>query len=144
MSTKLAADGAQSKTLETPGRIESGKIVGTPFLRMDGQAVFKFAVSSLAKIAEQTLHEAKLTTSDLDWVIPHQANIRILQSLAKKLCIDESKVVSTVARFANTSAASIPMALDVAVDEGYVKPDQRLLFLGIGGGFTWGSVLLRF
>jgi 3-oxoacyl-[acyl-carrier-protein] synthase-3 len=144
LTTALAADGTQSKTLETPGRIESGKVVGSPFLRMDGQSVFKFAVSSLAKIAEQTLQKSQLNTTDIDWVVPHQANIRIMQSLAKKLCLDESKMVSTVAQFANTSAASIPMALDMAVTNQQIQPNQLLLFLGIGGGFTWGSALLRF
>ena len=120
-----------------------GEVVGDPFLRMDGQAVFKQAVTVLDRSARSVVEQAGLTLADVDWFIPHQANIRILNFLARKLEIDSAKVVVTVDQHANTSAASVPLALDVARRDGRVRPGQVLLLQGVGGGFTWGSVLVK-
>jgi 3-oxoacyl-[acyl-carrier-protein] synthase-3 len=114
-----------------------------PFVRMDGHAVFKFAVKVLAEVAHEALTAARRTTADIDWLIPHQANIRIMDATAKKLGVPLSRVISTVDKHANTSAASIPLALDVAVRDGRIRPGQHVMLLGVGGGFTWGSVFLR-
>jgi 3-oxoacyl-[acyl-carrier-protein] synthase-3 len=127
----------------TAGRVTNGKVEGDPFLRMDGQAVFKLAVNVLGASAEETLAQARLDPAQLDWLIPHQANVRILRATAKRLAVPEEKLVITVDRHANTSAASVPLALDDAVRAGRIARAQHVLLQGVGGGFTWGSVLVR-
>lgn len=144
LASVLHADGAEHDILAVPGNVCGGRVVGEPFVRMDGPAVFKFAVRVLAEVALEALDQAGLRTADLDWLIPHQANIRIIQSTAKKLGLPMEKVVVTVDRHGNTSAASIPLALDTAVREGRIRRGQTLMLEGVGGGFTWGAVLLRF
>jgi 3-oxoacyl-[acyl-carrier-protein] synthase-3 len=143
LASALHADGSYSDILSVPGNVCGGKIVGSPFLQMDGQAVFKFAVKVLADVAKETLDQAGMKPGDIDWLIPHQANIRIIQATAKKLGVPMEKVVTTVERHGNTSAASIPLALDAAVREGKIKPGDTLMLEGVGGGFTWGAVLLK-
>ena len=118
-------------------------MVGRPFVQMDGQSVFKFAVKVLGEVVDETLAANQLTVSDIDWLIPHQANIRIIQATARRLGLSMEKVVVTVERHANTSAASIPLALDEAVRDGRIRSGQHILLEGVGGGFTWGSVLIR-
>ena len=142
-ATVLHADGSYAGILSTPGRIGDGKVTGDPFLRMDGQAVFKLAVRVLDEVARETLALCDMQPGDLDWLIPHQANVRILDSTAKKLGIAAEKVIVTVDRHANTSAASVPLALDVAVRDGRIKPGHNVLLEGVGGGFTWGAALVR-
>jgi 3-oxoacyl-[acyl-carrier-protein] synthase III len=142
MATDVHADGKHVGILCVPGHVAGGAIWGDPVLKMDGQAVFKLAVGVLEDAAHAVLDKAGLTTQDVDWLIPHQANIRIMQSLAKRLKVPLEKVVVTVDQHGNTSAASIPLALDAAVRSGKVQPGQRLLLEGVGGGFTWGAVLL--
>jgi 3-oxoacyl-[acyl-carrier-protein] synthase-3 len=144
LASVLHADGSYSDILSVPGQVANGQVMGTPFLQMDGKAVFKFAVRVLAEAAHEVLDAAGLTTGQIDWLIPHQANIRILQATAKKLEISEDKVVVSVDRHGNTSAASVPLALDQAVRAGKVGRGDTLLLEGVGGGFTWGAVLLRF
>ena len=143
LSTKLHADGSQRCLLSATGQISNGKIQGDPFIKMDGQAVFKFAVKSLSEVAEEVLAENNMKGTDIDWMIPHQANIRIIEATAKKLGLGMDKVVLTVATHGNTSAASIPLALDTAVRDGRIKPGQHLLMEAVGGGFTWGAALIR-
>jgi len=123
--------------------VNQGKILGDPVLKMNGQAVFKLAVGVLDETANAALKKANLTAADIDWLIPHQANIRIIQSAAKKLKLPMEKVILTVADHGNTSAASIPLALDVAMRSGKILPGQHLLLEGVGGGFTWGAVVVR-
>ena len=142
LASQLHADGSHVGILCVPGNVYGGEVMGDPLLKMDGQAVFKLAVGVLEKAARATLDKAGLTEADIDWLIPHQANIRIMQSTARKLKLPMDKVVVTVAEHGNTSAASIPLALDHAVRAGQVKPGQTLLLEGVGGGFTWGAVLL--
>lgn len=144
LASALHADGSYSDILSVPGQVGYGKVIGSPFLQMDGKAVFKFAVKVLSETAFEVLDAAGMSTADIDWLIPHQANIRILQATAKKLEISEDKVVVSVDRHGNTSAASVPLALDRAVRGGKIKPGDTLLLEGVGGGFTWGAVLLRF
>ena len=139
----LHADGSQAGILSTPGQLCGGQVVGDPFLRMDGQAVFKFAVRVLDEVARETLALCNMQPADVDWLIPHQANVRILEATAKKLGLDASHVVVTVDRHANTSAASVPLALDVAVRDGRIKAGQKVLLEGVGGGFTWGAALVE-
>ena len=143
LSTHLHADGHYSGILCVPGQVRSGAVAGTPFVHMDGQGVFKFAVRVLAEVANEALSANGMTATDIDWLIPHQANLRIMDATAKKLGLPPEKVVSTVDVHANTSAASIPLALDVAVRDGRIRSGQHLMLLAVGGGFTWGSVLLR-
>jgi len=143
LSIKLHADGSQRGMLSAPAQINGGKIQGEPFIKMDGQGVFKFAVKSLSEVAEEVLADNKMQGTDIDWMVPHQANIRIIEATAKKLGLGMDKVVLTVATHGNTSAASIPLALDTAVRDGRVKPGQHLLMEAVGGGFTWGAALLR-
>ena len=119
------------------------KIFGDPYIKMDGQAVFKFAVKVLSEVVEEVLAENKMQGTDIDWLVPHQANIRIMEATAKKLGLSMDKVVVTVAHHGNTSAASIPLALDTAVRDGRIQPGQHVLLEAVGGGFTWGAVLLR-
>ena len=123
--------------------MSGGRVLGDPVLKMDGQAVFKLAVGVLEKAAHAALAKAGLTEADIDWLIPHQANIRIMQGTARKLKMSMDKVVVTVDQHGNTSAASIPLALDHAVRAGQVKKGETLLLEGVGGGFTWGAVLLK-
>ncbi len=143
LSTELHADGKHAGILCVPGHVCGGQLLGDPFLRMDGQAVFKLAVGVLDEAARAVLTKAGKTEADVDWLIPHQANIRIMQSTARKLKLSMDKVVVTVDQHGNTSAASIPLALDTAVRSGQVKPGQTLLLEAVGGGFTWGAVLLK-
>jgi 3-oxoacyl-[acyl-carrier-protein] synthase-3 len=143
LATKLHADGSQAHILCMPGSVDGGIIAGSAFLHMDGPAVFKLAVSVLEKVATETLAAAGVSAAEVDWLIPHQANIRIMQSTAKKLGLPMERMVVTVDQHGNTSAASIPLALDAAVRDGRVKPGQNVLMEGVGGGFTWGAVLAR-
>ncbi len=144
LATAMHADGSQSGILNVPGQVCGGQVTGDPFLRMDGQAVFKFAVRVLADIAEEVCANAGVATADVDWLIPHQANIRIIEATGKKLGIDRDKVIVTVDRHGNTSAASVPLALDEAVRDGRIQRGQKVLVEGVGGGFTWGAALLEF
>ncbi len=138
----LRADGSHAAILSVPGNVCGGAIVGTPFLRMDGQAVFKFAVRVLDESARETVAAAKMALEDIDWLIPHQANVRILEATARKLGLPRDKLVVTVDHHGNTSAASVPLALDEYVRAGKIRTGQRVLLQGVGGGFTWGSSLL--
>ena len=141
---KLQADGAYSHILSTPGKLSSGVIEGSPYLHMDGQAVYKFAVKALAKIGTEVIKEAGYTAAQIDWVIPHQANYRIIESTARHLDIPMDKVIVTVAEQGNTSAASIPLALDQGIQDGRIQRGDTLLLEGIGGGFAWGAILLKY
>ncbi|MFZ5582522.1 MAG: beta-ketoacyl-ACP synthase III [Pseudomonadota bacterium] len=144
LATALHADGSHHGILSVPGNVAGGAVIGDPFLRMDGQAVFKFAVRVLADVAAETCAAAGVATSDVDWLVPHQANLRIIDSTGKKLGIPSDKVVVTVDRHGNTSAASVPLALDTAVRDGRIQRRQKVLLEGVGGGFTWGAVLFQF
>ncbi|HET9023861.1 MAG TPA: beta-ketoacyl-ACP synthase III [Burkholderiaceae bacterium] len=143
MVAQLKADGSHAGVLCTAGRVSNGRVEGDPFLRMDGQAVFKLAVNVLGTSAVETLAQARLEPSHLDWLVPHQANVRILNATARRLGVPEEKLVVTVDRHANTSAASVPLALDDVVRSGRIQRGHHLLLQGVGGGFTWGSVLVR-
>ena len=143
LATALHADGAHHGILSVPGSVCGGKVTGDPFLRMDGQAVFKFAVRVLAEVADECCQAAGIAPSEVDWLIPHQANVRILEATAKRLKMPMDKVVVTVDRHGNTSAASVPLALDEAVRDGRIKAGQKIMLEGVGGGFTWGAVLLE-
>jgi 3-oxoacyl-[acyl-carrier-protein] synthase-3 len=143
IAAQLKADGTQAGVLCTAGRVSNGQIEGRPFLTMDGPAVFKLAVNVLGASALDVLQQAGIDAERLDWLIPHQANIRILSAIAKRLGVPEERLVITVDRHGNTSAASVPLALDEAVRDGRIRRGQHLLLQGVGGGFTWGSVLLR-
>jgi 3-oxoacyl-[acyl-carrier-protein] synthase III len=142
LASDLHADGKHVGILCVPGTVSGGKVLGDPLLKMDGQAVFKLAVGVLEDAARAALKKADRTEADIDWLIPHQANIRIMQSTAKRLKLPMDKVIVTVDRHGNTSAASIPLALDDAVRSGKVKKGDTLMLEGVGGGFTWGAVLL--
>ncbi|MDB5749930.1 MAG: ketoacyl-ACP synthase [Ramlibacter sp.] len=144
LASDLHADGKHVGILCVPGTLSGGKVLGEPLLKMDGQAVFKLAVGVLESAARATLAKAGKTEADIDWLIPHQANIRIMQGTARKLKLPMDKVVVTVDQHGNTSAASIPLALDSAVRSGQVKKGDTLMLEGVGGGFTWGAVLLDF
>ena len=143
LSAELHADGSQMGILSAAGNVAYGEVTGDPFLRMDGQAVFKQAVTVLDRSAREVVAQAGMALSQIDWLIPHQANLRILTFLARKLDIPLEKVVVTVDQHANTSAASIPLALDVARHDGRIQAGQLVLLQGVGGGFTWGSVLVK-
>ena len=143
LATRLHADGSHTGILCVPGQVEGGRVTGDPFVRMDGSAVFKLAVRALADVADEVLQAAGLTAADIDWFIPHQANIRIIDATAKRLGLAMERVVCTVESHGNTSAASIPLALDQAVRDGRIVAGQNVLLEGVGGGFTWGAVLLR-
>ena len=143
LASDLHADGKYVGILCVPGHVSGGEVLGVPLLTMDGQAVFKLAVGVLEQAARATLAKAGKTEADIDWLIPHQANIRIMQSTAKKLKMPMDKVIVTVDQHGNTSAASIPLALDAGVRSGQIKPGQMLMLEGVGGGFTWGAVLLN-
>jgi len=144
LASDLHADGKHVEILCVPGGVSGGKVHGNPLLRMDGQAVFKLAVGVLDQAARAVLKKAERTEADIDWLIPHQANIRIMQGTARKLKLPADKLVVTVDQHGNTSAASIPLALDVAVREGKVRKGDTVMLEGVGGGFTWGAVLLDF
>ena len=144
LATELHADGRHVGILCVPGTVSGGQILGDPLLKMDGQAVFKLAVGVLEDVARSVLAKAGKLESDIDWLIPHQANIRIMQSTAKRLKLSMDKVIVTVDQHGNTSAASIPLAFDVAVREGKIKRGDTVMLEGVGGGFTWGAVLLDF
>lgn len=143
LASDLHADGKHVGILCVPGHVSGGVVSGDPVLKMDGQAVFKLAVGVLEDAARAALTKAGKTEKDIDWMIPHQANIRIMQSTAKKLKLPMDKVIVTVDQHGNTSAASIPLALDYGVRNGKIKPGQTLLLEGVGGGFTWGAVILN-
>ncbi|HKQ23856.1 MAG TPA: beta-ketoacyl-ACP synthase III [Burkholderiales bacterium] len=143
LATRLHADGSHKDQLSVPGSVCGGKVWGRPFVHMDGGAVYRFAVRVFEEVAHEVLDLAGLKVSDLDWFVPHQANIRIMEATARRLGLPVEKVIATVDHHGNTSAASIPLALDEAVRDGRIRPGQTLLLEGVGGGFTWGAVLLR-
>lgn len=142
LASDLHADGKHVGILCTPGHVSGGQVLGDPFLKMDGQAVFKLAVGVLEEAARAVLAKAGKQDTDIDWLIPHQANIRIMTGTAKKLKLPMDKVIVTVDQHGNTSAASIPLALDEGVRSGCVKKGDLVMLEGVGGGFTWGAVLL--
>jgi len=143
LSSAMHSDGSHVDILCVPGNVSGGNITGNAFLQMDGQAVFKLAVNVLDKVAREAMEQAAVQPEQIDWLIPHQANIRIMQGTARKLGLSAERMVATVHEHGNTSAASIPLALDVAVRDGRIRPGQTVLMEGVGGGFTWGAVLLR-
>jgi len=140
----LHADGSLAGILAVPGNVCAGKIVGSPFLTMDGPAVFKFAVRVLDEVARETVARCGMQLADIDWLIPHQANVRILDATAKRLGLPAEKVIVTVDRHGNTSAASVPLALDLALRDGRIKRGHKVMLQGVGGGFTWGASLVEF
>ena len=144
LHAELRADGAYSHILQTPGKIAAGQIEGSPYLYMDGQAVYKFAVKALANIALEVIEKSGLSSTDIDWIIPHQANLRIIESTARHLKVPMDKVIVTLAEQGNTSAASIPLALDQGIKSGRIQRGQTLLLEGIGGGFAWGAVTVKY
>jgi 3-oxoacyl-[acyl-carrier-protein] synthase-3 len=144
LSTALHADGSQRDILCVPGRAGNGEVHGSPFMTMDGQAVFKLAVKVLEQVAHEALEKANLKPEQIDWLVPHQANIRIMEGTAKKMGMSMDKVIVTVHEHGNTSAASIPLALDSGVRSGQIKRGQYLLLEGVGGGFAWGAVALKY
>ncbi|MBI5627156.1 MAG: ketoacyl-ACP synthase III [Nitrosomonadales bacterium] len=143
IASKLHADGSHRDMLKAEGNIRNGLVQGDPFIKMEGQAVFKFAVKVLSEVVEEVLAEHNLQGSDINWLVPHQANIRIMEATAKKLGLSMDNVIVTVATHGNTSAASIPLALDAAVRDGRIKAGQNILLEAVGGGFTWGAVLIK-
>ena len=143
LGSMLHADGSQAEILAVPGNVSGGSIIGSPFLRMDGQAVFKIAVKVLDEVARETVARCGLSLDDIDWLIPHQANVRILEATAKRLKLPRERLIVTVDRHANTSAASVPLALDLAVRDGRIRPGHRVMLQGVGGGFTWGAALVE-
>ena len=144
LSTALHADGSQRDILCVPGRAGNGEVHGSPFMTMDGQAVFKLAVKVLEQVAHEALNKANLKPEQIDWLVPHQANIRIMEGTAKKMGMSMDKVIVTVHEHGNTSAASIPLALDSGVRSGQIKRGQHLLLEGVGGGFAWGAVAIKY
>ena len=143
LASDIHSDGRHTGILCVPGTVSGGQVLGDPLLKMDGQAVFKLAVGLLESAAKAALAKADLAEADVDWLVPHQANIRIIQSTARKLKLPMDKVIVTVDRHGNTSAASIPLALDEGIRSGQIRPGQTAMLEGVGGGFTWGAVLLR-
>jgi 3-oxoacyl-[acyl-carrier-protein] synthase-3 len=143
LAGRLHADGSYTDALAVPGQVERGAVRGKPFVTMEGGTVFKFAVKVLEEVVGEVLAATGLHKSDIDWLIPHQANIRIIEATARKLGLPMERVVVSVDRHANTSAASIPLALDEAVRAGRIKPGQHVLLEAVGGGFTWGACLVR-
>jgi 3-oxoacyl-[acyl-carrier-protein] synthase III len=144
LASELHADGRHVGILCVPGTVAGGRVLGSPLLRMDGQAVFKLAVGVLEDAARAVLAKAGRSAESLDWLVPHQANIRIMTATARKLKLGSEKLVATVDEHGNTSAASVPLALDVAVRDGRIRRGHSVLLEGVGGGFTWGAVLLDF
>ena len=143
LSTALHADGNYGDILSLPGKLNNGAIEGKAFVYMDGKAVFKLAVTWLDKVGMEALEKAGLKNTDVDWMVPHQANLRIMQSSAKKLDIPSEKIIVTGDQHGNTSAASIPLAIDTGIRDGRIKPGQNILLAAIGGGLTWGAVLVK-
>ncbi|MER1966189.1 beta-ketoacyl-ACP synthase III [Castellaniella sp. GW247-6E4] len=143
LGATLNADGSQMHILCAAGNIDRGQVTGDPFLRMDGQAVFKLAVNSLSRSAREVCEQAGVALEQVDWLVPHQANVRIINFISRKLHVPDEKVVITVGEHANTSAASVPLALDAACRDGRIRPGHLVLLQGVGGGFTWGSVLAK-
>jgi 3-oxoacyl-[acyl-carrier-protein] synthase-3 len=143
LASRLHADGSHSQVLAVPGQVCAGGVRGKPFVTMEGGAVFKFAVKVLAEVVEEVLAAADVPKQRIDWLIPHQANLRIIEATARKLGLPMDKVVVTVDRHANTSAASIPLALDEAVRDGRIRAGQHVLLEAVGGGFTWGACLIK-
>lgn len=143
IAAQLNADGSQMNILCAAGNVSHGKVTGDPFLRMDGQSVFKLAVNCLAKSAHEVCEQAGIALDQVDWLVPHQANVRIINFLGRKLHIPDERVVITVDKHANTSAASVPLAFDVARRDGRIKNGDTVMMQGVGGGFTWGSVLVK-
>jgi 3-oxoacyl-[acyl-carrier-protein] synthase III len=143
LAAKLHSDGRYENILRTAGNVAHGQVTGHPFLTMDGQAVFKLAVTVLDEVARETVAAAGMQVADIDWLIPHQANVRILQATGRKLGLSSERVVVTVDRHANTSAASVPLAFDVAVRDGRIREGHHVMLQGVGGGFTWGAVFVR-
>ena len=144
LATRLHADGRHAEVLCTPGHVSGGQVIGRPLLHMDGQAVFKLAVHALDHVAREVLEAAGRQATDVDWLVPHQANIRIMQGTARKLKLPMERMVVTVDEHGNTSAASIPLALDVAVRSGKIQRGDTLMLEGVGGGFTWGAALIDY
>jgi len=143
LSAHLHADGHYRDILCVPGQVREGMVSGRPFVHMDGPEVFKFAVRVMTEVAQEALAHNHLSVDAIDWLVPHQANLRIMDATARKLGLPKERVISTVAQHANTSAASIPLALDIAARDGRIRAGQHLMLIGVGGGFTWGSVFLR-
>jgi 3-oxoacyl-[acyl-carrier-protein] synthase-3 len=143
MASALHADGSYAGILSVPGNVCDGKVTGDPFLRMDGPAVFKFAVRVLDEVARETLAKCGQQVEDIDWLIPHQANLRILESTAKRLGLPPEKLIVTVDTHGNTSAASVPLALDTAIRDGRIRHGHKVMLQAVGGGFTWGAALIR-
>ena len=144
LASKVHANGRLSTILQVSSSIQNGQVVGNPYMYMDGQAVFKNAVTALGDVAVEVLVQANMQPEQLDWLIPHQANIRIIESTGKKLGLRKEQIVVTVDVHGNTSAASVPLALEAAVRDGRIRRGQKVLLEGVGGGFTWGAVLLEF
>lgn len=142
-ATALHADGSYADILAAPGNVCGGQVIGSPLLKMDGQAVFKFAVRVLDEVAREVVAKAGLQMEQIDWLIPHQANVRILEATGKRLGLPPEKLIVTVDKHGNTSAASVPLALDLAVRDGRIRPGHRVLLEGVGGGFTWGAALVE-
>jgi 3-oxoacyl-[acyl-carrier-protein] synthase III len=143
LSCHLHADGHYRDILAVPGSVANGQVSGRPLLTMEGNIVFKFAVKVLAEVAQEALNANQLSTTAIDWLILHQANLRIMDATAKKLHLPPEKMIVTVDKHANTSAASIPLALDIAVRDGRIRAGHRVMLAGVGGGFTWGAALVR-
>jgi 3-oxoacyl-[acyl-carrier-protein] synthase III len=143
LAARLHSDGRYENILRTAGGVAHGQVTGHPFLTMDGQAVFKLAVTVLDEVARETVAAAGMQVADIDWLIPHQANVRILQATGRKLGLPPERVVVTVDHHANTSAASVPLAFDVAVRDGRIRDGHHVMLQGVGGGFTWGAVFVR-
>jgi 3-oxoacyl-[acyl-carrier-protein] synthase-3 len=143
IASRLHADGSYSNILSVPGQVCRGEIRGKPFVTMEGNTVFKFAVKVLSEVVEEVLQASGIEKNDIDWLVPHQANVRIIEATARKLGLPMERVVVTVERHANTSAASIPLALDEAVRDGRIRPGQYVLLEAVGGGFAWGACLLK-
>lgn len=144
LSAALHADGSQRDILCVPGRATNGGVEGAAFLTMDGPAVFKLAVKVLEQVAHEALEKANLKSEQIDWLVPHQANIRIMEGTARKMGMSMDKVIVTVHEHGNTSAASIPLALDAGIRSGQIKRGQHLLLEGVGGGFAWGAVTIKY
>lgn len=144
LASDIHADGSYREILQVPGHVSGGQVTGSPMVQMDGQAVFKLAVNVLGQTAMATLAKAGVVPEELDWLVPHQANVRIMQSAARKLKLPFEKVIVTVHEHGNTSAASVPLALDEGIRSGQIQRGQKLLLEGVGGGFTWGSVLVQY
>lgn len=143
VASKLHADGSHRDMLKAEGNIRNGEVDGDPFIKMDGQAVFKFAVKVLSDVVDELLKEKSMSGSEINWLVPHQANIRIIEATSKKIGLSMDNVIVTVANHGNTSAASIPLALDTAVRDGRIQAGQNILIEAVGGGFTWGAVLIK-